>query len=72
MQAHIARFKAFKQNRDRGAVDGALAALTRAAHDESDNIFARVVEAASAGVTHGEIIACLRKELGFGRPLIVS
>ena len=33
---------------------------------------ARVVEAAEAGVTHGEIVGCLRKELGFGRPLIVA
>lgn len=72
MQAHVARFKAFKQSRSRAAVDGALAALARASADEKDNIFLRVVEAAEAGVTHGEIIGCLRKELGFGRPLIVA
>ena len=65
-------FKAFKESRSRSAVEGALAALARAAQDDKDNIFARVVEAADAGVTHGEIVACLRKELGFGRPLIVA
>ncbi len=72
MKAHIERFKAFKESRSRSAVDSALAALARAAHDKEDNIFARVVEAAGVGVTHGEIVACLRKELGFGRPLIVA
>ncbi len=72
MKAHVARFKAFKQDRSRGAVERALAALARAAHDETDNIFAQVVEAAGVGVTHGEIVSCLRKELGFGRPLIVA
>jgi methylmalonyl-CoA mutase, N-terminal domain len=30
---------------------------------------ARVVAAADAGATHGEICACLRRELGFGQPL---
>ena len=72
MKAHVARFKAFKESRSRGAVYRALAALARAAQDEKDNVFARVVEAAEAGVTHGEIVGCLRKELGFGRPLIVA
>jgi methylmalonyl-CoA mutase, N-terminal domain len=72
MKAHVARFKAFKQDRSRGAVESALSALARAAQDEKDNIFAQVVEAASVGVTHGEIVSCLRKEVGFGRPLIVA
>ena len=72
MKAHVARFKAFKEGRSRSAVDNALASLARSAHDERDNVFAQVVEAAAAGVTHGEIVGCLRKELGFGRPLIVA
>ena len=72
MKAHVERFKAFKESRSRSAVDSALAGLARAAHDDDDNVFARVVEAAGAGVTHGEIVGCLRKELGFGRPLIVA
>jgi methylmalonyl-CoA mutase N-terminal domain/subunit len=72
MKAHVARFKAFKDSRSRSVISSAIDALTRAAHDETDNVFARVVEAAGAGVTHGEITTCLRKELGFGRPLIVA
>ncbi len=72
MKAHVERFKAFKASRSPGEVEKALAALARAAHDEKDNVFARVVDAAERGVTHGEIVGLLRKELGFGRPLIVA
>jgi len=72
MTAHVAAFKAYKENRSQGEVDAALDTLARAANDEKDNVFARVVEAAEAGVTHGEIVACLRRELGFGNPLIVE
>ncbi len=72
MKAHVARFKAFKASRSRSAVSGALSALALAAHDDRQNIFERAVEAAGAGVTHGEIVGCLRRELGFGRPLIVA
>ena len=35
------------------------------------NVFERVVEAAEAGCTHGEICAPLRRELGFGQPLAI-
>ena len=72
MKAHVERFKAFKASRSPSEVEKALAALARAAHDEKDNVFARVVDAAERGVTHGEIVGLLRKELGFGRPLIVA
>ncbi len=72
MKGHVACFKAFKESRSRSAIDSALAALARATHDKEDNIFSRVVDAAGVGVTHGEIVACLRKELGFGRPFIVA
>ena len=71
MMAHVARFKAFKESLGRAAVESALASLACATHDDRENVFARVVEAAEAGVTHGEIVGCLRKELGFGRPLVV-
>lgn len=72
MKAHVERFKAFKAARSQSAVDKAIDGLVRAAHDENDNVFARVIEAAEAGATHGEIIACLREELGFGHPLVVA
>jgi methylmalonyl-CoA mutase, N-terminal domain len=66
MQAHIDAFKAFKSQRSQVAVKGALDALARAAGDPRDNVFGRVVEAAEAGCTHGEICGTLRRELGFG------
>lgn len=72
IDAQIARFKAFKRDRSKAAVDKALAALARAAADEGDNVFARVVKAAEAGATHGEICACLRREMGFGEPLVTA
>ncbi len=71
MQAHIAAFKAYKQARSQAAVQTAQDGLARAANDPRQNIFERVVEAAAAGCTHGEICATLRRELGFGRPLVV-
>ena len=73
MKAHVARFKAFKESRSRSAVESSLAALGRAAHDRQRQHFrAAWSKQRMLGVTHGEIVACLRKELGFGRPLIVA
>ena len=66
MQAFVDSFKAFKAQRSQAAVQGALDALARAAGDARDNVFARVVEAAEAGCTHGEICSTLRREMGFG------
>ena len=66
MRAHLEDFRAFKAARPAGDVARALDALARAANDARDNVFGRVVEAAEAGCTHGEICATLRRELGFG------
>jgi methylmalonyl-CoA mutase N-terminal domain/subunit len=66
MEAHVAQLRAFKTARSQAAVQSALDGLARAAHDPADNVFARVVEAAEAGCTHGEICGKLRDELGFG------
>ncbi len=71
MRAHIAAFKAYKAQRSQSAVQAAQDALAGAANDAQQNIFARVVQAAEAGCTHGEICATLRRELGFGQPLVV-
>lgn len=72
MEQHVARFKAFKSERSQEAVARALDALARAANSERENVFEKVVEAAEAGVTHGEMVGCLRRELGFGHPLIIA
>jgi methylmalonyl-CoA mutase N-terminal domain/subunit len=66
MQRLIDEFKAFKVERSQSAVQTALDALARSAGDVKDNVFGRVVEAAEAGCTHGEICQTLRREMGFG------
>ncbi len=66
MQALVDDFKTFKAQRSGSAVQGALDALARAANDSTDNVFGRVVEAAEANCTHGEICHTLRREMGFG------
>jgi methylmalonyl-CoA mutase N-terminal domain/subunit len=66
MRAHLEAFRAFKATRSTAGVQAALDTLARAAGDPRDNVFARVVEAAEAGCTHGEICARLRRELGYG------
>ena len=71
MEAQVTAFKAFKADRKQADVDRALTELARAANG-TENVYQKVVEAADNGVTHGEIIACLRRELGFGHPLMVA
>lgn len=71
MEAQVAAFRAWKAARDGSAIRRALDDLARAAAGDQ-NVYERVVEAAMAGVTHGEIIACLRRELGFGHPQMVA
>ncbi|MBI5923936.1 MAG: acyl-CoA mutase large subunit family protein [Betaproteobacteria bacterium] len=70
MAALIDDFRRFKSRRSAAEVGRALDDLARAAHDPSINLFSRVIDAAEAGVTHGEICACLRREMGFGLPLV--
>lgn len=71
MRTHVERFRRWKAQRSPGDVARALDALARSARDASANTFEWVVAAARAGCTHGEICACLRRELGFGQPLTV-
>jgi methylmalonyl-CoA mutase N-terminal domain/subunit len=72
MLSHVERFRAFKANRSQENVRRVLDALARSANSTSENTFERVVEAAEGGATHGEIVACLRQELGFGHPLVFA
>lgn len=66
----VAGFVEYKKRRNSRASQRALDALARSAASKDENVFAAVVEAAEAGATHGEIVVCLRNELGFGNPLI--
>ncbi len=68
---YLADFAAFKRNRDQSAVQRARDNLARACNSGNDNTYESVVNAALAGVTHGEICATVRQEMGFGQPLIV-
>jgi len=67
----LERLKRFKAERDAAAVARTLDDLARAAESDDENVFEKIVEAATAGVTHGEICQRLRDVYGFGNPLIV-
>jgi methylmalonyl-CoA mutase, N-terminal domain len=69
MQRHLDEFAAWKRARSASDVSRASDALQRACDDASVNLFGAVVDAARAGMTHGEICDRLRATLGFGRPL---
>jgi methylmalonyl-CoA mutase N-terminal domain/subunit len=72
IEAQIRKLKRFKAGRDQAETRRALDGLARAAGGAGENLFEKVVDAAIAEATHGEICACLRQELGFGRPLVVA
>ncbi len=71
MSAYIESFRRYKAERSEAANRRALDELARAANEPKLNVFAAVVAAAEAGATHGEICGRLRRELGFGQPLVV-
>jgi methylmalonyl-CoA mutase, N-terminal domain len=72
IEAQLKRLARFKAARSQASVRRALDALARTAERRVENVFEKVVDAACAEVTHGEICACLRKVYGFGQPLIVA
>jgi methylmalonyl-CoA mutase, N-terminal domain len=71
MQRHRQDFVAAQAARSSTAVAKALDDLTRAAEREDGNVFGAVVDAARAGLSNEEICARLRRDLGFGQPLVV-
>ncbi|MBI4291405.1 MAG: acyl-CoA mutase large subunit family protein [Betaproteobacteria bacterium] len=71
MREHVEAFRRWKRSRSLASVQRALDELARAANDPRRNLFEQVVDAAQADCTHGEICSLLRRELGFGDPLIV-
>jgi len=62
---------AAKAARPAAAVARALDGLTRASERDDGNVFAAVVDAARAGCSHEEICSRLRRDLGFGQPLVI-
>ncbi len=72
MAAQIEVLKRFKADRSQDAVRKALDDIAKACGDDGRNVFESLVTAAEAGATHGEMCACLRRELGFGQPLIAA
>jgi methylmalonyl-CoA mutase N-terminal domain/subunit len=71
-KAQAARLRAYKAARDKKALREAVHRLARACQDPGVNLFGEMIAATEAGATHGEIVACLRGELGFGHPKIVA
>ncbi|MBT5916898.1 MAG: methylmalonyl-CoA mutase, partial [Alphaproteobacteria bacterium] len=71
VEDYLKNFATWKQDRDQGAVQKAIDDLARACNSEDENVYDRVVNAAMANVTHGEICGTVRRELGDGEPLIV-
>ena len=72
IEAQLARLARFKAGRNKSELRRALDALARAAESRNENVFEKVVDAACAEATHGEICATLRKTYGYGQPLIVA
>ncbi len=72
IDALVSEFQQFRAGRDPAQVQRAIDALARSAESAKENTFESVVDAARNGVTHGEIVKCLRDVLGFGHPLIVA
>ena len=64
-------FRAAKAARPSAAVAKALDDLTRAADSDDGNVFGAVVDGARAGLTNEEICTRLRRDLGFGQPLVI-
>ncbi len=71
IDAYLSSLKTFKSSRSQAAVNNALSDLARATDTQDQNTFGQVVKAGLAGATHGEIVACLRQEMGDGQPLMV-
>ncbi|MBM3554045.1 MAG: methylmalonyl-CoA mutase [Alphaproteobacteria bacterium] len=71
LEGHLRRLAAFKAERSALRVAKALDAIAFAAEHREANLFEAVIEAADAGVTHGELCAKAREVLGDGVPLVV-
>ncbi len=66
-EAQLARLKQLRAERDQGAVDACLAALTVCAASGEGNLLALAVDAARAKASVGEISMALERAEGWGR-----
>ena len=68
IERRVAAFRTWKAARNAGALRAAAGALSAAARDPQANLYSAVLAALTAGMTHGEVVAGLRAELGAGVP----
>jgi methylmalonyl-CoA mutase N-terminal domain/subunit len=72
IESQLQRLKAYKKDRSQTELNKALDAITQASNEPEINIFEKIVAATEAGATHGEICARVRRDLGFGQPLVAA
>ena len=70
VQRQYERLAKFKAGRSQTALQAGLDKLARSTQDVNSNIYEAVLHAIRAGASHGEVTGTLRKELGFGQPLV--
>ncbi len=68
IEQQLKKLAQYKADRSQSEFKAALAQLQQSAQDPNKNIFGAIVDAVSGGVTHGEVVRCVREELGFGQP----
>ena len=64
------RRSTWKARRPQAGLAATRAALLRAARDPAANLYAEVLAAVSADMTHGEVVATLQQEMGAGVPVL--
>lgn len=69
--AYLSRLSDFRANRSALQVKQALDDLSKAFETETANTYEMIVNAASVGVTHGEICHRVRELVGFGNPVVM-
>jgi len=70
IEARIERFRKWKAARAGSGVASAIEQLRLIARRSDQNLYAAVVEAVGANLTHGEIVAVLQEEPGTGIPVL--
>ena len=68
VENQLETLRRYKMERSQSDLNTAVDRLQRAAQDESQNVYAAIVDAICDGMTHGEVVHHIRQELGFGQP----